>query len=348
MIWGLLYQCSYLWYFSVNKYRSKVFVLFPILFFWIMIFSLRRESYGEDIKYYYYIFLHPERYYLDEYGLYYFNIALRWVTTEYFWFSLSYSVLINSLLVILYRILDRKLSMLLFLYVCSTFIYYQINLNIFRQGVAVLLVLISIAIFHKHFFYSCMILLLAIFFHKAAIISVVFIFFSRFQFKKIYILPVLVLSFFPIGATFYSHIAVIIGKFIPIMERTLTAYVEMAQQGLISSSELNHRNLPMLITSLLFFKIDIQKNKKNNSLFWVYFLSLGISALLSNNVLLYDRVIIFSQILQPYLFLICCKAYFSHRWLLPYIMTAVLQFIFTIYIWGPQNLLPSFEFYQLF
>ncbi|PAJ74133.1 hypothetical protein CJF42_12085 [Pseudoalteromonas sp. NBT06-2] len=347
MILYFLYASSYFWYFSAKNYKDHIAVLIPILFFWVMLLSLRSESYGEDIKYYFYIFIHPERYYLDEFGLYYFNALLSFFSSEYIWFSLCYSLLINSLLIFFYRYLDRNAAILMFLYFCSTFIFYQLNLNIFRQGVAVVLVLFSITLFSKHASISIMILVLAILFHKAAIIGVVFLFFQQFDFKKALIIPTVLLSIFPIGPDFYAGVAGIIGQFIPIMERALNAYVEMGQQGLIESSDLNHRNLPIIVTALLLLKAKLPENIRVNSIVWVYILSLLFSALLTNNVLLYDRVIIFSQLLQPFVFMLSCKAIFPNRWMVPFIFVAVLQFIFTVSIWGPQNLLPTYDFYKI-
>ncbi|WP_362786999.1 EpsG family protein [Aeromonas veronii] len=87
--------------------------------------------------------------YLDEKGLYFLNYVLKIISDEYVFFAISYSVILNSLLLLLYRCFSKELFLLYFALTLSSFIFFQINFNIYRQGLAVILVLLAMCTAHS-------------------------------------------------------------------------------------------------------------------------------------------------------------------------------------------------------
>jgi hypothetical protein len=314
-----------------------------------LVFALRGEAYGLDIVTYYQIFNDISHYQLDEPGLTIFNNFLSFFSTEYFWFSFSYSSLITFLCSYLYWKLNDKVALFSLFILISSFVFFQMQLNIYRQSVSVLLVLIAFLHFRKNLPLSVGLIVFACLFHKAALFGVIIIFIARFHLHKNVLIILFFLSFVPFGDLIFISIANLLSTLVPILSNSLDEYSRLSQQGLMKASGFDHRNLPVLLTLFLlwFWQIELKATKEYGNVFlWCYLVSIFFASIFSSNVLIYDRIIIFAQILQPLFFCEIIYQKFKQKKLILYFLF-IFQLIFTLFIWGPRNFVPEITFLSL-
>jgi len=320
---------------------SSVFVAF--------IFAIRGENYGLDITTYYQIFLDKNYYLLDEPGLTVINLLISFISKEYFWFSIIYSSILTFLCSHLYWKLNRKVALFSFFILISNYIFFQMQLNIYRQGLASLIVLTAFLFYQKKLFLSLFILICACLIHKAALIGGVIILVARIPLNRHVFILLFFFSFIPFGDSLFIFIAKYISNIIPILSYSLTEYARLSQEGLMDASGFDHRNLPVLATLFLlwYWKIELPSSMRYGNVFlWTFILSVFFASIFSSNVLVYDRIILFAQILQPLFFCEILYIKFKQQKLILHLFF-LLQLVFTLLIWGPRNFVPEISFLSL-
>lgn len=341
----------------------RIITVLTLFSFFIFVIGLRDVKYGLDIVTYYGIFKDPNYYVLDEKGLYLINSLLKVISDDYVFFAISYSVILNTLLLLLYRKISKELFLLYFALTLSSFIYFQINFNIYRQGLAVTLVLLGMhCAYRKSTFFSIMYVVLAFFIHKASIIGFMFIgiILCNIRFRSIYAFVSIFSSVLTFNDSFFIYLSRLLVDVLPLYENSVTEYVRLTGSDIIQSSSFNHRNLPLMI-SLLLYAIYINRRKCDDISYLegdVAFTDkvatvsssiLFISSIFSGNVLLYDRIIIFAQLLSPILIVAVLRNFFKNETTFRFAMLliCVVQLIFTLFLWGPRNFIPEYEFISL-
>ncbi|MCL1037489.1 EpsG family protein [Shewanella submarina] len=342
MIKYFIFTLSYISYLCLRRYPSVSLVYVTAI--WTIAFGLKSENYGVDIIYYFKIFSDPYLYQIDEPALKVLNAGISSISEQYIFFSLVYALIVNGLLGLLMYSIDKKNAALYFIFFTTTFVFYQINLNIFRQGVSVILLLLGLQVFSRNKLISLGVVLLSILFHKAAIFGLLLFSGYFLRINKAMILVAVILMIFPVGGLVEQITNAAIGVF-GIFERTLSAYTDMANSGLIKESSMNHRNLPLLLSASLLLFCDKDKLEKNNVLLIAFFIPIVASSFFATNVLIYDRIIIYSQILQPFVLYLALNAKYSKVGAIVYIMIIILQLLFTVSFWGPRNDMGDFVFY---
>lgn len=333
---------------------EKIFVLFFLMYI-IIIISIRSQDYGLDIVNYYHIFINKNHYILDEPGLYILNDFIHFFSDEYFIFSLVYAVILNITLLVLYNYISSRYCILFFLLLFTSFIFYQINYNIYRQGLAVVLMLLCLLnIHHKKYILSIILFILAASIHKASILGILFsvIILLRLQFKPIYGFIAVGMSLFPISDYLWFVISKLLVSLLPVFSNSLNEYMRLTGSDVIPVSSLNHRNIP-IIALLFLYSAKWNSLKRRNMLvcpieqlvLMISLVSLFMASLFTSNVLLYDRVIIFAQILQPCLFIFFISHYVKNDFRFPVFILSLAQMVFTLLIWGPRNFIPEYSFY---
>lgn len=341
----------------------RILTVVMLFLFFIFVIGLRDADYGLDIVTYYGIFKDPSYYILDEKGLYALNYLLRVISDEYVFFAISYSFILNALLLLLYRKVSKELFLLYFAITLSSFIYFQINFNIYRQGLAVVLVLLGMhSAYRKNIFFSIIYIVLAFFIHKASIIGFIFvgIILFKIRFRPIYAFIAILSSILTFNDNLFIYITNLLVDIFPLYTNSITEYVRLTGSDIIQSSSFNHRNLPLMI-SLLLYAICINRGNYNNissqreggeftdKAATVSSVTLFISSLFSSNVLLYDRIIIFAQLLSPILTVAILRRFLKDEFIvrLTILLICVAQLIFTLIVWGPRNFIPEYEFISL-
>lgn len=329
-----------------GRINSLVFSAFFVSM-WIFLFSVRGENYGLDIKTYYKIFLDERFYDLDEVGLYFINDVLSFFSKDLIWFSLSYSLILNVLLSLYYRTIANKYWVVSFLFFTCTFVFFQINLNIYRQGLSALVALIGLTLSHKKNHLYAVLILIGIVIHKASYFVALIYFLSFFKINRIMILFAIVVSVVPVYDLISKYLLTYVSDIVPVFSKSLGEYQRVSELDQIKSSGFDHRNLPVIITCCFFYIYRNAFDDRDNTSSWVLVFSLFGAAIFKYNVLIYDRVILFSQLAYPYFFIKVIDYKFGRRigWgLLSLIMLCVA--FFTVYIWGPRNFLGPYELYE--
>lgn len=326
--------------------RYKLVPLLFVLLLWSIALGLKSQNYGVDIIYYFEVFLEPYKYQMDEPGLRFLNSFISYFSKDYLFFSLFYSFLLNFSLGYLFYKIDRKNAALYFLFFTTTFVFYQVNLNIYRQGLSVIFTICSLYFYKKNNIVSLMFFLFSIFLHKAAILGAILFIGHFHQIKKKEIMFVLAISIFPMGGFVDQIITIVTGLF-SIFERTLMVYNDMANSGLIEQSSWNHRNIPLIFSMVMMLFIKNEELKENNVIFSAFIIPILVSSFFSSNVLLYDRIILFSQFLQPIVLFFVLKSNLKKYGMYLYLFIAILQLIFTVTLWGPRNDMGDIMFYPI-
>ena len=346
---------------SNRQHKIWILITVTLLFlFFIFVIGLRDSNYGLDIVTYYGIFNDPSYYILDEKALYFLNYVLKIISDEYVFFAISYYVILNSLLLLLYRSISKEFFLLYFALTLSSFIFFQINFNIYRQGLAVILVLLAMYCAYKgHIFLPILIVIVAFCFHKASIIGffLIIISFFNIKFKPGYAYVSLFSSIVTFHDSVFIYITKVLVELFPLYANSITEYVRLTGSDIIQSSGFNHRNLPLMV-SLLFYAIyynpvilnsDGLMNRFSDKVAIVSCFILLISSLFTSNVLLYDRIIIFCQLLSPVLTVSVFGVFLKResKIRLAILFVCILQLVFTLLIWGPRNFIPEYEFISL-
>lgn len=345
-----------------HKIWKPITVIILFLFF-IFVIGLRDANYGLDIVTYYGIFKDPNYYILDEKGLYVLNSVLKLVSDEYVFFSISYSVILNTLLLLLYRNISRELFLLYFAITLSSFIYFQINFNIYRQGLAVILVLLGMhSAYRSNIIFAIIYIVIAFFIHKASIIGFIFvgIILFKIKFRPIYAFFAILSSVLTFNDSLFIYISRVLVEIFPLYANSITEYIRLTGSDIIQPSSFNHRNLPLMI-SLFFYAVYIHRGKSNYISYWgeggefsdkiatISSFILFISSIFSSNVLLYDRIIIFAQLLSPILTVAVLGRVLKNELRVRFfiLLICAVQLIFTLIVWGPRNFIPEYEFISL-
>ncbi|WP_164720463.1 EpsG family protein [Pragia fontium] len=301
--------------------------------------------YGQDMVMYYHIFLDSNYYKLDELGLNYLNDFISFFSNDFFFFSIVYAVIINFLLLYLLKLCDRENYILLFIFFTSYFIFYQLNFNIYRQGLAIIISLLGLLLYSKNRLFL-LLLFVAILFHKAAILTLVFFILSFIKFRRYYCLIGLFISLIPIPDNIYIFLAEVVGEYIPILKQSLTEYIRVVRVGVIGAASLDQKNIPIIISLLFIYFSKVKINKLQENIFIVYVWGVIFASIFKGNVIIYDRVLLYSQILFPYVLFFILKNIFPSKNKVLYVSLASVQVLITVLIWGPRNFLPDYLFYM--
>lgn len=333
--------------------KNKLISILSVVGIWVIIFSIKAQDYGVDIVYYYKIFLEPNLYEIDEPGLKYLNEIISFISKDYIFFSFCYAVLINASYGWMSYNQERSNAAIIFIFFTTTFTFYQINLNIYRQGLSIILFFLAVQLFDKNKIKSLVLFSLSLVMHKAIVLGIGLFFISGLKIRNIVITLTALISIFPIGG-YVNFISDILIAYVPIFERTLVTYNSMAESGFIIGSSLNHRNIPMIIVLGLIFlcnkynKINFHNNIVTLRMTNIFVFSLLAAAFFSENVLIYDRIILYTQILYPVLFFIYLRALTPKYHLLAYCSVILTQLVFTVSFWGPRNDMGDFKIFPIF
>ncbi len=332
---------------SLGRKVNNPLAALLFLLLWVVIFSVRGAGYGLDIKTYYEIFIDPSYYELQEKGLTFINIAFSFFSKELIWFSFSYSFLFLSLLYALYRIATRALYVEALFLFSATFTFFQVGLNIYRQGLAVILSLIIMFACRDRRFLGCLLLIFPFMIHKAAVFSLLIFICMRWEFKRWYIIVALVFSVLPFGDLILTLVVDLASLIFPVLSSALGEYRRVEALGLIKASGFDHRNLPIIMSLVISWCVFKNIDRQMKAILWVVSISLIFAAFVSGNVLLYDRIILWAQLLFPLLYVYLMALSFPRWGRVFVVLTYVLLSLFTVIVWGPRNFLGPFEFIDL-
>ena len=197
--------------------------------------------------------LHPEYYYFRdgvEYGYQLLEYYLLHITNNYFWLFLSCSIIVvgSYLYILKKQSTDYFLSVFIFI----TFGFYLFYFNGLRQGLAMAIVALATPyLINKNFIKFSLIIILASFFHKTALIMFVFYFIIHLKFKL-----ELKAIFIFLGSFFISGPMV---KYLGSFNEKYSSYAEV--------SEIKGGYLTLLfyflisVGSYIFYKIYMVKDK---------------------------------------------------------------------------------------
>lgn len=175
------------WIFLEEKSLNRKAFWVPLL---VLVFfaSLRSHLVGTDTGAYTANFrsaLDPNYYYFREeveYGYQIFEYSILKLTHNYFWLFLTSSLIVVGSY--LYVLKKRSEDYFLSLFIFVTFGFYLFYFNGLRQGLAMALVALATPyLIDKKFLKYLFFILLASFFHKTALIMVLFYFFIHLNFK---------------------------------------------------------------------------------------------------------------------------------------------------------------------
>lgn len=338
-----------------NQYEK--YFSFSCVLYVIFIVAFRADDYGLDMVNYYHIFMDKSYYILDEPGLNFLNAIIKTFSDEYIVFSLVYAFILNVLLISLYKKIDSKFYFLAFAFLFTSFTFYQINYNIYRQGLSVILMLFSLLHFqnksHIKFFvfFTASILI-----HKASILGVGFIIMLmvNLRFKPIYGYAAVIMSVIAVSDSLWFFISKNLMSILPVFSNSLTEYMRLTGTDIIPPSSLNHRNIPIILIVLIYSiswrrlkRTENEINEVEHLLLMISVGSLLLASIFSSNILLYDRVILFAQILMPSLFVSTVNRYIKNDIRLIVLLLSIAQLMFTLLFWGPRNFIPEYIFYGL-
>lgn len=331
-------------YLLLNKRVNLLTLCFIVVSNFIFLFSLRGENYGMDIKTYYNIFLDSSYYQLDEPGLTYINSLMKIISTNHVWFSFCYALILNLFILLLYRVIDDALYVYCFMLLTCTFVYFQINLNIYRQGLSAIIALLGLYMAYKSNKLYLILAIISVFIHKASLFLIIIFPFVNLKINPLFILLSIALSFIPLDFVLSFPIFNTFTEYVSNFTTSLDEYQRLESIDMILSSSYDHRNIPVIISLLIicYFKQFREGDKLvvSNVMLMSY---LGAS-IFKSNVLLYDRIILFAQLLTPCIFMSFLRIYVKRSFnLIVFLMFLTVSF-FTCFIWGPRNFLGPYEF----
>ncbi|WP_172380555.1 EpsG family protein [Vibrio sp. Vb339] len=337
-------------FFGIAKRNIYYGQLFLIYSFSIFIISIRSESYGLDIVTYYKIFLgHENTPSVNEPFLILINSFLSMISKEFLFFSFVYAIILNVALYNFYSNRSFKMdktqtvAILSSLILISSYTYFQVNLNIYRQALAVI-ILLNLLSRTDRYISGFISVLFCAFIHKAAIIGLVYVVIRRLLSVNHLIFAVFISFYFVIDDTLFLFLIDLSMKVFPVLEYSLSEYKRLYLASELSASGISQRNIFIYILVLIIyidkgFLLSLSRNKLY--IVKVFLVTVTMANIFYNVVLLYDRVLLAASLIFPLLL----SWYTIYRKKLVYLYLFVfIQLVFTVFIWGPRNFLVDFRF----
>ncbi|MPX92115.1 EpsG family protein [Salinivibrio sp. VYel1] len=312
---------------------------------WVALFAFRGKEYGLDIETYYNIFLDPDYYRLDEPLLVLINSLLSIASNDLFWFNLTYALLINvTLYYFFYKTSEN--FVICFILFSTSFLFYQFNLNIFRQGLANTLSVLFMVMFYRNKIYCSLLLLLPVFLHKSSVIFFLYFILSHFRINKNLVIFILISSLTPLIAILPKLLIEIASSIFPFLSNALTEYQRVSSNGEIGASSFNHRNIPVICSIFIVYlrwdSLDTKRGERILASMLVF--SFLFATVFTGNVLLYDRLIIPAQLISVIFIVDYLKQKIRVYFPVVIMLLVIFSSLFTVLFWGPRNFLPEYEF----
>lgn len=329
--------------FQNNKIDDKLNFWCGIFFY--MLISLpvlfRNESYGLDIVTYYRVYLDPMYYQVPEPGLSFLNGLFYNISHQFLFFKILYFGMFSLPLLLLVRLLPKKYFFHNIILLSTYYLMYQFHLNIYRQGVAVILLLLVFVIIRNSWIQALLAILIGLILHKIAFIGVVvgvvyYLPQKKNILKSLFFVQVLGLFLGFEGIVFYEVLS-----YIPVLKVPATEYMRVMSLGLLPSNEVDHRNVFVFIAMFIFVYSKVEYSRGLIRLLPLFLTSILLSTFFIGNVLIYDRLIVPAQIIAIFVIVeyvgsknVGLRNIFYTSWFL-------IMILFTFYLWGPNNFMPD-------
>lgn len=320
------------------------------LFFVPLALTARPESSGIDVSTYINSITGKRTYEFAENG---------WLILEKLIFAISSDAIVVEFilagcamipLVAVYQQMSRKRAADYLALFVATHAFWQVMWNLIRQGITVSLILLSVSLWHRYRLFSALLAASSLGLHSAAPIFLgigMLAYYLHTNISSIRIISLLCLSFTAIN--FATSVSFNFNGLLFLTSEILPGeswdkfewYLELGKRDSYSDSELDHRNILFLIFS--FYAIVRAARIRTWSKPEKLTLAIGLisfclaEALFSNNIIIYDRIILIGQITSP----ITLVAIFRSERLPDYSIIGLssLFALFTLVFWGPRNFL---------
>lgn len=329
-------------------YSTKILQSYSIIFIVALFFGLRSIEIGVDSKTYLEWFRDGGEYIKDggEPG---FRLLIRFLHNclygdKSFLFTMSLLIVFFDFL--FYYKIDKEHCCLYIVLMACFYYFYIFHLSMYRQAIAIGIVDIAYLEFRrKHFKKYVLIGLFAITIHYTALI---FVFFPIFNFIAVHIktrrqhffLFILMLILFATPAL--KFVMQMIPDFAyPI--KVFKTYVLCLDLG---SVHITHSHL-FSIMIMLFANRNFSNIKKTKyfDIYMFHSVYFTFISLFQSSILVYDRFYFYIQLFEPLLIFQFYNT-FKEKKLSKYVICSILFLysLFTIFIWGPRNLISPYYF----
>ncbi len=265
-----------------------------------------------------------------------------YISDKLFLFSMSFLIVLGNF--IFYYKLDRK-NCCTYLVLMSCFYYFYIfHLSMYRQAIAIGIVDISYLEFrHKCFIRYFLLGMLAFSIHYSALIFLLFPvinFFSQRIHKRCQHFIFFILLVFFLKTSIIKTIVSLIPDFSHGIA-VLKSYILYQNLGSVHISHSHLITMFIIFLTNVFFKV-VQKNDFFDVFMFhtVYFVFI---ALFQSSVVVYDRFYFYVQLFEPFIIFHFYSVVKEKKLAKYMICFFVLTYsIFTIFIWGPRNLIQPY------
>jgi hypothetical protein len=343
MVFLIHYVISCLLIISYGVRVNHVFFLLYISFAWSIAFALRAPDAGLDIITYYNIFLDPGYYQIREVGLSNVNESLKIFSSSLIWFNFSYATIMLVFIGIFF-VLHTKHFVVAFVLFSSYYLFYQFHLNIYRQSLAVVIGLSVINLAYRSSNKFLVLMILPMSLHYASVVLLINYVVSFIKVRRWMILFFIMFSLIPISANFLRELVRFASVLVPALGVPFEEYMRLNASGVIAAATLDHKNLPVFMaTALIYRRFGFFTSTINLKLLTsVTISSLFLASLVKGNVLLYDRFLIVPQLTSIVIITEYLNEFVRVNRLALILIIILSSVLFTVFIWGPRNLLGNY------
>lgn len=258
------------------------------------------------------------------------------------------SFIISFLCFYLYKEIDKQHAFYYFLILSCFYYFYIFHMSMYRNGIAIGLLGISYLKYKKDdklSFYFLGILAFSI--HYTAIIFLIFPILDRFCQKKItnrkrHTLLFIVLLIFLFTSIMDKIVAAIPEFCFPILR--FKDYYLRGRYYWQYQFHITHSHL-ITLSIMLFFNFNFNKIKQSKffNLYLLHSIYYVLIALFKNSVVVYDRFYFYIQVFEPVLIFEFYNIFKEKKLAKFLIITlTILYSVFTIFLWGPRNLIKPY------
>lgn len=340
-------------FFVCVSYRTKCnivntsFILLLVIL-WIVTFTFRVFDFGMiDIVTYYKIFNGEYINDISDNGIYYLNSLLVLLFgSSYLSFSFSTSLIITSLIFVVFYSLDKRTAIFSFVLFSSSTFFFIFEVNTFRSALGTLL--ICIALFSRQLVIRYLFFVLAFFIHKTMLFYMLIYFLSRIKFSKMLFIIVPFIALFTLMAKInFTGFALDIIAYIPVFEKKALVARELMGQGEFGFASFNHKNVYVFICLVLYyFNWRVIRLEIIHRLHAMVLIVLAASIFISGNVLVYDRLLMLANFLSiPLTVYIGFRIVSKNSFYFLFLGMYTISFSTTVFFWLPRNVISEYSMF---